>query len=318
MGSDAVSAAGRATYPEEGPTRLVTVAGFRLERHPVTNAQFARFVAETGYVTIAEQRPDPASLPGVDAALLVPGSLVFTATSGPVPLDDWSRWWRFLPGASWRHPHGPGSSLEGIENHPVVQVCFDDALAYARWCGRRLPTEAEFEYAARAGRPATVYAWGDKERPYGQLMANTWQGEFPYANVGAAGWRGTSPVGTFPADPWGFVDLIGNVWEWTSTYYATGPLREEADRQAAWIDSPTEPAASDGLGRGAPTCCAPTSERDRLRGLSTMPGESRPRRVVKGGSHLCAPSYCYRYRPPARQPQSEDSATTHLGFRCAL
>ena len=285
-------------YPEEAPARSVEVLPFRLERHPVTTAQFARFVADTGYLTVAERAPDPEQFPGVPADLLVAGALVFTPTAGPVDLADWRQWWRFVPGARWDRPEGPGSSVDHRADHPVVQIAYADALAYAQWAGRRLPTENELEHAMRAGRPSTTYAWGTEARPGGRLMANTWQGRFPHLNTGALGHRGTSPVGAFPADPWGFQDLIGNVWEWTSTYWTVGPLRPDADRA------------------GEGSCCTPDSA--ALRRLATAPGQSHPRRVVKGGSHLCAPEYCHRYRPPARQPQTEDTATTHLGFRCAL
>lgn len=282
-------------YPEEAPARDVVVAPFKLERHPVTNAQFAAFVADTGYVTVAEQSPDPANYPGADASLLVPGGLVFTPTAGPVPLDRWDQWWRWVPGASWRHPRGPGSDVSDRSDHPVVMVAYDDAVAYAAWSGRRLPTEPELEFAAGAFA-STEFAWGDELSPGGELMANTWQGQFPWRNTGAKGWVGTSPVGSFPANPWGLVDLIGNVWEWTSTYYVT----TGADRgRAEEIDESS--------------CCAP-----RIRDLSVAPGELHPRRVLKGGSHLCAPEYCRRYRPAARSGQSVDSATSHVGFRCAI
>jgi sulfatase modifying factor 1 len=313
-------------YPEEGPVREVGVAPFALERHPVTNAQFAAFVDATGHVTTAEQAPDPRLYPGADPAMLVPGGLVFTPTPGPVRLDRWDQWWRWVPGASWRHPHGPGSDLDDRGDHPVVLVSYDDAVAYADWAGRRLPTETEVEYAARGGSPETTYAWGEDPRPGGRLMANTWQGQFPYRNTGADGWVGTSPVGTFPANGYGLVDLIGNVWEWTSTYYVIGADRDAADA----MDAPQQ-QASPQHGGG---CCAPAvslvvaaaptgtgpSEHDLEHDLaraSTAPGEVHPRRVLKGGSHLCAPEYCLRYRPPARSPQSVDSATTHIGFRCA-
>lgn len=285
-------------YPEEAPARQVEVLPFQLERHPVTTAQYARFVEQTGYRTVAERSPDPAEFPGVPSDLLAPGALVFTPTTGPVDLEDWRQWWRFVPGACWSRPEGPGSSVADRTDHPVVQIAYADALAYARWAGRRLPTENELEHAMRAGRAPTTYAWGEEAHPEGRLMANTWQGQFPHRNTGALGHRGTSPVGAFPADPWGFQDLIGNVWEWTSTYYAVGPLRRDADRS------------------GSVTCCTP--DHAALRRLATAPGQAHPRRVVKGGSHLCAPEYCHRYRPSARQPQSEDTATSHLGFRCAL
>ncbi|GAA1719957.1 formylglycine-generating enzyme family protein [Isoptericola hypogeus] len=285
-------------YPEEGPVREVEVGAFALERHPVTNAQFARFVAATGYVTVAERPLDPAEFPGVDLRDLVPGGLVFTPTAGPVDLRDWRQWWRWQPGASWRQPGGPGTSTEGREDHPVVLVAYEDAASYAAWAGRDLPTEAELEYAARGGADGTTtYAWGDDVRPDGRLMANTWQGQFPYENTGAEGWVGTSPVGSFPANGYGLVDLIGNVWEWTTTFYLTGAARHAHD--------------------GA--CCAPSSDDLSPAARASMsPGERQPRKALKGGSHLCAPEYCLRYRPAARSAQSVDSATTHIGFRCVV
>lgn len=266
-------------YPEEGPEHQVTVAPFAIERHPVTNAQFAEFVAQTGHVTLAEQAPDPALYPGADPADLVPGALVFRATPGPVNLHDWRQWWDWMPGADWRHPFGPGDGIEDKPDHPVVQVCYADALAYAQWAGRRLPTEAEWEYAARAGS-ATAYPWGDEVSPGGTLMANTWQGRFPYRNDGADGWIGTSPVGAFPPNAFGLQDMIGNVWEWTTTEFV-------------------------GRHNSSKGCCTPG-----------RPDDPAITRALKGGSHLCAPEYCHRYRAAARSPQSQDSATTHIGFRC--
>jgi formylglycine-generating enzyme required for sulfatase activity len=270
-------------YPEETPVHTVAVAPFAIERHPVTNAQFADFVADTGYVTVAERALDPELYPGVAEQDLAPGALVFRPTPGPVDLRDWRQWWTWEPGASWRRPFGPGSSIEDRPDHPVVQVAFPDAAAYAHWCGRRLPTEAEWEFAARAGA-TTIYPWGDEAAPGGRLMANTWQGRFPYHNDGAAGWVGTSPVGTFPPNIFGLVDMIGNIWEWTTTRYAAR-------------HRPEEPAQG---------CCPVTADPD--------PAVNQ---VLKGGSHLCAPEYCHRYRPAARSSQSQDSATTHIGFRCA-
>lgn len=270
-------------YPDEAPVHTATVEAFALERHPVTNAQFAAFVADTGYVTIAERPMDPALYPGVAPADLAPGALVFRPTAGPVDLSDWRQWWDWSPGACWRHPFGPHSSVDDRGDHPVVQIAYPDALAYAGWAGRRLPNEAEWEYAAHAGT-TTTYPWGEEAAPGGQLMANTWQGRFPYRNDGALGWVGTSPVGTFPANVFGLVDMIGNVWEWTTTRYAP------AHRPDAEVKG----------------CCAP--------GVDPDPAVSQ---ALKGGSYLCAPEYCHRYRPAARSPQSQDSATTHIGFRCA-
>lgn len=271
-------------YPEEAPVHPVTVAPFSIERHLVTNAQFAEFVDATGYVTVAERPLDPADFPGVPKDELVSGGLVFRATAGPVNLRDWRQWWTWEPGACWRHPFGADSSVEGRLDHPVVQVAYPDAAAYARWAGRRLPSEAQWEYAARAGS-TTAYAWGDEVRPSGRLMANTWQGRFPYRNEGALGWAGTSPVGAFPPNGFGLVDMIGNVWEWTITPYSR---RHRLDQHAE-------------------SGCCP---------LPLPSGDPTVNQTLKGGSHLCAPEYCHRYRPAARSSQSQDSATTHIGFRC--
>lgn len=278
-------------YPEERPVHPVRVSPFLLDRAPVTVAQFARFVDETGYLTVAERTPAPQDYPGVDPAVLAPGALVFTGTEGPVPLHDPSAWWSWVPGACWRHPHGPGSDADDERpDHPVTQICHDDATAYAHWAGRRLPTEAEHELASRGGGEHTAYAWGEHPSPGGQHLANTWQGPFPHRDTADDGWAGTSPVGSYPANGYGAVDLIGNVWEWT------------ADRWTA-----RHPAAA------TSPCCVPADPR----AAHTGPARPRDAFVVKGGSHLCAPEYCLRYRPAARQPQDRDSATTHLGFRCA-
>ena len=279
--------------PEETPVHERTVAAFEIDVHPVTNEQFTAFVDATGYVTVAERELDPADFPGADPADLVPGALVFTPTDGPVDLGDWRQWWRWVPGASWRHPFGPGSSVDDRPTHPVVQVSFADAAAYAEWAGKRLPTEAEFEFAARGGLEGARFAWGDEERPDGRLMVNRWRGSFPYRNTGAEGWVGTSPVMTFPANGFGLFDVTGNVWEWTTDYYSPRHAVPGAD--------PVDAGARVNL----------------LAAASAEPGSAVPRRVVKGGSHLCSPDYCLRYRPAARSPQAEDTATTHIGFRCA-
>ena len=287
-------------YPEEAPIHTVTVAPFAIERHPVTNAQFAEFVDATGYVTVAERPMDPALYPGVAQEDLLPGALVFRPTAGPVNLSDWRQWWDWAPGAHWRTPYGAGSDIAGREDHPVVQVAYTDAAAYAAWAGRRLPTEAQWEYAAGAGA-TTTYAWGDEPTLDGNLMANTWQGRFPYRNDGAQGvgatrWVGTSPIGTFPPNGFGLLDMIGNVWEWTTTpYSARGHALRDAGADGSSLDQP------------ANSCCPPPADPDP----SVI-------QSLKGGSHLCAPDYCLRYRPAARSPQSQDSSTTHIGFRCVV
>ena len=268
-------------YPEERPVHEVAVDGFWIDHHPVTNAEFRRFVKATGYLTVAEQVPDAADYPDADPALLVPGGLVFQPSAGPVDLSNWRSWWAWVPGASWRSPEGPGSTLHGRDRHPVVQVCHQDAAAYAEWAGKALATEAEWEYAARGGLEGKVFAWGDELAPKGRQMANTWQGEFPWQNLLLDRHERTSPVGSFPPNGYGLVDMTGNVWEWTSDLFT-------ADHHDSG-------------------CCAPQRS-----------DEAIPRRVIKGGSHLCAPSYCLRYRPAARQGEAVDTATTHIGFRCVL
>jgi len=295
-------------YADETPVHERTVADFELDLHPVTTEQFAAFVADTGYVTVAERPLDPADFPGADPAELVPGGLVFTPTAGPVDLRDWRQWWRWGPGASWRHPFGAApegepafDALAERPTHPVVQVSFEDASAYAAWAGKRLPTEAELEFAARGGLDGARFAWGDEEfprdaeHPDGRLMVNRWQGSFPYRNTGAEGWVGTSPVMTFPANGYGLYDVTGNVWEWTSDFYTERHVVPGAADAA--VDAGTRP--------------------NLLAAASAEPGSRIPRRVLKGGSHLCSPDYCLRYRPSARSPQADDSATTHIGFRCA-
>jgi formylglycine-generating enzyme len=288
-------------YPEEMPARTVEVSRFAIDRGPVTVAQFECFVAETGYVTLAERPPDPERYPDADPQLLHEGSAVFHPTSGPVPLDDPTRWWAYVLGANWRHPWGSRSDNSTRADHPVTHVAFEDAEAYASWAGKRLPTEAEWEYAARGGLDGAIFAWGDEERPAGKLMANHWQGDFPWRNTGAKGWRGTTPVGLFPPNGYGLRDVTGNVWEWTSDCYA--------------------PCGGGAEGERIP-CCAPIKHLGVPAGDASQdvrkPGADIPRRVIKGGSHLCAPTYCLRYRPSARQPEAEDTSTSHIGFRCVL
>ncbi|MET0888415.1 MAG: formylglycine-generating enzyme family protein [Mycetocola sp.] len=269
-------------YEDERPVVEVAVGPFEIDRSPVTNAEFARFVEESGYLTVAErplEGPEFDHLPPLERA---PGSLVFVGTPGPVDLSNWRAWWRWVQGANWRHPRGPDSGISEKANHPVVQVALADAEAFAVWAGRRLATEAEWEYAARGGLVGTTYAWGEDPHPNGTLMANTWQGAFPYSNTGAHGWAGTSPVGAFPPNGFGLNDMIGNVWEWTSSAYTS-----------------THHAPGH-------SCCSGT--------LGDEPDGNRM--VLKGGSHLCAPEYCLRYRPAARSPQTADTSTSHIGFRC--
>ena len=271
-------------YPEERPVRSVAVDGVWMDEQPVTNLEFGRFVKATGYVTVAQRAPDPADFPGADPDLLVPGSLVFQPSAGPVDLGDFRNWWAYVPGAYWRRPEGPGSNLGGRERHPAVHVAYEDAEAYAAWAGKALPTESEWEHAARGGLDGAVYAWGDQFAPGGRMMANTWQGEFPWQNLDADGYAGTSPVGSYRPNGYGLVDMTGNVWEWTCDDFTP-----------------------DHSGAVARPCCVPAAA-----------GESAPRKVIKGGSHLCAPSYCLRYRPGARQSETADTGTSHIGFRCVL
>jgi formylglycine-generating enzyme len=276
-------------YPEERPAHDATVAGLWVDATPVTVAAFAAFVAATGHVTVSERSPDPALYPGAPPEALVPASIVFTPPPGPVPLDGIERWWSLVPDADWRHPEGPGTSVDGREDHPVTHVAYEDAAAYAEWAGKALPTEAEWERAARGGLDDVEFAWGDELVPDGVHMANTFQGTFPWANTVADGWERTSPVGAYPPNGYGLLDAIGNVWEWTTTWYA----------------------AEHDPGR---SCCGGSA----ARAASVDPAAGIERRVTKGGSHLCAPDYCRRYRPAARMGQTVDTATSHVGFRCVV
>ena len=268
-------------YPEEAPVREVEVGSFWIDRHPVTVAEFRRFVKATGHVTWAEQAPVAADYPDADPEQLVPGSLVFRKTEGPVDLRDFRNWWDWMPGAEWRHPEGPGTNVGGRERHPVTHVSHADAAAYAAWVGKSLPTEAEWEYASRGGLDGATFTWGDEYAPKGRMMANTWQGEFPWQNLLLDRYEGTSPVETFPPNGYGLYDMAGNVWEWTTDWFTQN-------------------------GKSTSPCCAPP----------VIPGERFPRKVIKGGSHLCAPNYCLRYRPAARQAEAVDTTTCHIGFRC--
>jgi formylglycine-generating enzyme len=286
-------------YPEERPVHRVRVDGFWMDEHPVTAAEFRRFVRATRYVTVAERPLDPQLYPDADAELLVPGSLVFKKTAGSVDLNDYRNWWEYRPGAYWKRPGGKGTTINGRDNHPVVHVAWEDVEAYAAWTGKELPTEAEWEFAARGGREGAAFAWGDEEFPDGKPLANTWQGEFPWQNLKADGFEGTSPVGSFPPNGYGLYDITGNVWEWTSDFFSSGHAEETS--------SP---------------CCVPNNPRVATPDGSYVgagePGERFPRKVIKGGSHLCAPNYCLRYRPAARQAQMVETSMAHLGFRCIV
>jgi formylglycine-generating enzyme len=289
MGSDA-------HYADERPAHNVTVDGFWIDRYAVTIADFAAFIADTDYLTFAERPLDPALYPGADPALLKPGSAVFTMPNRPVRPRDVRDWWAYIPGADWRHPEGPKSSIVGREREPVVHVAFEDAIAYAAWAGKDLPTEAEWEFAARGGLEGAEFCWGDEFTPDGRWMANSWQGEFPWQNQVSDGFSGRAPVGSFPANGYGLFDMAGNVWQWTKDWYAAGHAYD-----------PAQP------------CCAPHNPRGVAEALSYDLGQSGPRvsrKVIKGGSYLCAPNYCQRYRPAARYPQTLDTTTSHIGFRC--
>ena len=269
-------------YPEEGPAREVEMAGFSIQKHQVTNADFDEFVSATAYVTVAERPLKPDDYPGAPPENLQPGSMVFHRTAGPVDLRHLNQWWTWTPGACWNRPRGPRSSVRNREHHPVVHVAFEDAAAYAEWAGLDLPTEAQWEVAARGGLDGATYTWGDEPEQPGQRLANYWHGEFPY--LPDTGYGQTAPVGSFAPNAYGLCDMAGNVWEWTTDWYG-----------AARDDQP---------------CCAADSYDPR------QPQFRIPRKVIKGGSFLCADSYCMRYRPSARRPQMIDTGMSHIGFRC--
>jgi formylglycine-generating enzyme len=284
-------------YPEEAPVHDVRIDGFWLDRAPVTNDVFATFIADTGYVTVAERPLDPADYPDAPPENLVPGSLVFTGTSGPVDLRHVNQWWTWTPDACWHRPEGARSDVSRRGDHPVVHVALEDAEAFAAWAGGVLPTEAEWERAARGGLDGAVFAWGDEAHPDGAFMANTWNGDFPWRNDLADGFARTSPVGSFPPNGYGLDDMTGNVWEWTQDWYSTRATHTHTG-----------------------SCCVPENPTGGTREGSLdarQPQFPIPRKVIKGGSHLCADSYCLRYRPAARRPQMIDTGMSQLGFRCA-
>jgi len=274
--------------PEERTAHAVTLGGFWIDRHEVTNAQFARFVEATGYVTIAERGLDPKDHPGIPPELLAPGAVVFTPPDGLLNLVDVSQWWRYTAGADWRHPSGPGSSIAGRANHPAVNLAYEDAQAYARWLGRELPSEAQWEFAARGGLDGATYSWGDEYYdPVAGWRANTWQGLFPLKDNVDDGYHGAAPVGCFAPNGYGLFDMAGNVWEYARDWYVP--------------EHPPAPAI-DPVGPD-------------LALAARYAGPSGPSVVIKGGSYLCAPNFCARYRPAARQPQELNLGASHLGFR---
>jgi formylglycine-generating enzyme len=283
-------------YPEEAPAHRVTVDGFWMDRYAVSNAEFRRFVEATGHVTVAERPANAADYPGADPALLVPSSVMFRKAPHPVALGDKYNWWTYVPGADWRHPRGPDSSLQGLWKHPVVHVAFEDAESYAKWAGKALPTEAEWEFAARGGLEGAEYVWGSEFTPGNHHMANTWQGEFPWQNLLDDEYEWTAPIGSFPPNGYGLHEMAGNVWEWTTDWYQDhGKIR----KACCTLDNPR--------GGDPETSHDPRTPTVRI-----------PRKVMKGGSYLCAPNYCRRYRPAARMAQAVDTATCHLGFRCIV
>jgi len=283
-------------YAEEAPAHKVQVDGFWMDRHAVTNAQFREFVDATGYVTLAQRPVDPADYPGAPPEMLEPAAVVFRKASGPVDLRNTHNWWTYVRGANWRHPRGPGSSLQGLWEHPVVSVAYEDVEVYARWAGKQIPTEAEWEFAARGGLDGAEFAWGDEFNPGGQAMCNNWQGEFPWQNLATDGYEWTAPVGSFPPNGYGLYEMTGNVWEWTSDWYQDHGRIQHA---CCTLDNP----------RGG-------DETDSVDARAR--GPRIPRKVMKGGSYLCAINYCRRYRPAARMAQPVDTAICHLGFRCVV
>ena len=285
-------------YPEEAPAHSVSVGPFWIDRTPVTNREFRRFVNDTRYVTFAEIKPDARDYPGALPHMLKAGSLVFTPPKSAVDLRNWSQWWQFKFGANWRRPHGPRSSISGLDDYPVVHIACRDAEAYAEWAGKELPTEAEWEFAARGGLEGAEFAWGDELTPGGKQLANIWQGVFPHENLKRDHSASTSAVTAFPPNGYGLHDMIGNVWEWTADWWSN---RHQSD--------------------AAKACCIPQNPRGGPEAASydaCQPQIRIPRKVLKGGSHLCAPNYCRRYRPAARHAEPVDTSTSHVGFRCVM
>ena len=285
-------------YPEEAPVHSASVDGFWMDKFQVSNAQFAMFARDTGYVTLAERPPDPELYPDAPAENLVAASLVFKMTDGPVNLRFVDLWWAWTPGACWKRPGGPGTNVRKRQRHPVVHIAYEDAVAYAEWSGKALPTESEWEFAARGGMEGAEFSWGDEHTPKGKYMANTWQGEFPWQNQVNDGFEDTAPVGSFPANEYGLYDMAGNAWDWTADWWSESHP-EDADKP----------------------CCIPDNPRGGKMEQSYDPAAPQwriPRRVVKGGSFLCAPNYCLRYRPAARRPQMIDTGMSHVSFRCVV
>ena len=283
-------------YREEAPAHTVTVNAFWIDKYAVTNEQFGRFVNETSYVTVAERPPRAEDYPGAKPEMLRAASVVFQKPSRPVDLRNHYNWWTYVPGADWQHPEGPHTSIKNRSQHPVVHLAYEDAEAYAKWIGKDLPNEGEWEFAARGGLDGAPYAWGEEFTPNGTHMANTWQGEFPWQNLVVDGYEGTAPVGQFPPNGYGLYDMIGNVWEWTVDWY--GP-HHQAQK----------------------SCCGGAVAKGGNRDESydpAMPDIKIPRRVIKGGSFLCAPNYCRRYRPAARMAQPIDTSTCHVGMRLVI
>jgi sulfatase modifying factor 1 len=286
-------------YPEEKPVHEVRVDGFYIDRCTVTNAEFREFIEQTRYTTVAQRPLNPVDFPGLAGELLAPGSMVFHKTDRAVNLSHYAHWWRWVPGACWDHPRGPGSNIKALEDHPVVHVAFEDAEAYSKWAGKELPSEAEWEFAARGGPDGLKFTWGNEDVQLTSPMANTWQGEFPHQNLLVDGFEGTAPVASFAPNGYGLHDMAGNVWEWTSDWYV-----DHLDASAEEVKTCCTTSVN-------PRVVSPEKSYD-----AAQPQFHIPRKVVKGGSFICAPNYCLRYRPAARQPQMVDTGMSHIGFRC--